>query len=125
MLISILNIFGVIIPLILTLQQYVSTRSTLLSSPGSILSLITLWGAAWALPFYIPPGLVALSLGGEHHAALVANIFDAFGFFAGAVFSFYSMKLGTNSQWTPVFLCCAITNALCLMLMNVSMKFMK
>ena len=39
-----------------------------------------LWGLAYALPFYIPPGAFAMTAGGKTAAALYTNLFDAAGF---------------------------------------------
>ena len=39
---------------------------------------------------------MALTLGGVTHAALLTNLFDAVGFFAASVFSYYAMELGEN-----------------------------
>lgn len=48
----------------------------------AVLLLLLLWGAAWALPFYIPAGVMALQLGGSQHAAQLTNVFDFIGFLA-------------------------------------------
>jgi len=53
---------------------------------------VLLWGFAWALPFYIPAGVMALKLGGVHHAALLTNLFDAAGNLVG-VQSYYLLEL--------------------------------
>lgn len=39
-----------------------------------VLSLLATWGATWATAFYVPPGIVALELGGVQHAALITNV---------------------------------------------------
>lgn len=39
--------------------------------------------------------MLALSLGGITHAALLTNLFDAVGFLAASVLSYYAMELGT------------------------------
>ena len=41
-----------------------------------------------------PAGVLALTLGGVSHAALLTNMFDAVGFFASSIFSYYAMELG-------------------------------
>lgn len=86
---------------------------------AQIISLLTTWGATWATAFYVPPGIVALELGGVRHAALITNvlyllyrwlgltdlmlqIFDAGGFFGAAVFSYYGMKYGQIGAWGGV-----------------------
>ena len=119
---QILNCLGIVVPVVLASQQFPAMLSLVSLSPLLILALITVWGTAWALPFYIPPGLVALRLGGQHHAALLTNIFDAVGFFAGAVFSYYSMKAGRFGDWLPVFGACAAANLISLVSMNMAMR---
>ena len=42
--------------------------------------LLFLWGMAYSLPFYLPPGEFALKIGGKSAAALFTNLFDAGGF---------------------------------------------
>ena len=42
--------------------------------------LLVLWGCAYALPFYLPPGEFALKVGGKTAGALFTNLFDAGGF---------------------------------------------
>ena len=46
-------------------------------------------------PYRRPAGVLALSLGGITHAALLTNLFDAVGFLAASVLSYYAMELGT------------------------------
>ena len=71
-------------------------------SPISCLLVLLAWGAAWALPFYVPPGLLALDLGGKAHSALVTNLFEGAGFLAAAVFSKFAVQHGRAGQWGPV-----------------------
>ena len=42
--------------------------------------LLFVWGVAYALPFYVPPGEFAMAVGGKAATALFTNLFDAFGF---------------------------------------------
>ena len=44
-----------------------------------VVPLLSLWGCAYALPFYLPPGEFALKIGGKTAAALFTNLFDAGG----------------------------------------------
>lgn len=46
----------------------------------AVVPLLALWGLAYALPFYLPPGEFALKIGGKTSAALFTNLFDAGGF---------------------------------------------
>lgn len=61
-----LNIIGTLIPLALC--------SGRVAHPSLITPLLGLWGVCWALPFFVPPGLFALSLS-RPHAALLTNIY--------------------------------------------------
>jgi ABC-type transporter Mla maintaining outer membrane lipid asymmetry permease subunit MlaE len=46
--------------------------------------------------------LLALALGGVHHAALLTNLFDAAGFLAAALVSYFAMELGKTANWIPL-----------------------
>ena len=46
--------------------------------------------------------LLALALGGVHHAALLTNLFDAAGFLAAALVSYFAMELGKTANWVPL-----------------------
>jgi predicted MFS family arabinose efflux permease len=52
---------------------------------GAMLFILGMWGLSWSVPFYIPPGVYALEVGGDAHAAFVTNVFDAGGFLSGAL----------------------------------------
>jgi len=97
------NCVGVAIPALLSAHALMLLPATLLSSPV-VLALLTLWGAAWALAFYIPPGVIALQIGGQHHAALVTNLADGAGFAVAAIFSIFAMNLGRRggASWAPI-----------------------
>ena len=85
-------------------------------------ALLVAYGAAWFLPFYIPPGVLALQLGGAGHAALLTNIFDAAGFSAASVLSFYAMKLGAEGRWAPVLGSLSAGGGVALLCMFVAMR---
>ena len=87
-----------------------------------MLLFINLWGIAWALPFYIPAGVMALNLGGINHAALVTNIFDAVGFFSSALFSLPATQYGSKGHWTPVLLILTVANFIATASMYSAMK---
>ena len=44
-----------------------------------VVPLAVLWGLAYALPFYIPPGEFAMQIGGKSATGLFSNLFDAAG----------------------------------------------
>lgn len=79
-------------------------RGLALVPPWAALLVLGVWGAAWSLPFYIPPGVMALSLGGAQHAALLTNVYDGASFFAAAMFSYFVMKAGGEGRWDAVLL---------------------
>ena len=95
-----LNLFNFILPGLLWAHH---AALIALPNPTTIVSaLLFLWGASWMLPFYVPPGVYALHLGGVQHSALLTNMFDAAGFTAGAVLSYFAMSLGGKGHWKPV-----------------------
>jgi MFS family permease len=67
-----------------------------------VIASLFMWGLGWSLPFYVPPGKLALSLGGRDHAALLTNIYDGFGFLAAAVFSYHGMIYAKLNQWNGI-----------------------
>lgn len=80
------------------------------------------WGFSFAIPFYIPPSLYALSKGGKESSATIADVFDVGGFgllapFNGMVASWTAS--GTRSAWVPTFqitTACSIVSFLALTL---------
>ena len=44
-----------------------------------VVPLAVLWGLAYALPFYIPPGEFVMQIGGKSATGLFSNLFDAAG----------------------------------------------
>jgi MFS family permease len=64
-----------------------------------------LWGAAFAIPFYIPPSLYALAKGGVESSATIADAFDVGGFALLAAFNGYVAGIAHHSRqaWIPAF----------------------
>lgn len=64
-----------------------------------------LWGFSFAIPFYIPPSLYALSRGGKQSSATLADVFDVGGFVLLALFNGYvaSIDHSTPAAWIPTF----------------------
>jgi len=103
------NIISSIIGIFLTIQTLVGGLR--IPVVWSLFALF-LWGGTWAMSFYTPPGVVALQLGGKKHAALLTNIFDAIGYLAAAVFSYYATGMGRDGKWTSILVSlslCSIT----------------
>jgi hypothetical protein len=85
-----------------------------LSAIDSALSMF-LWGFSFAVPFYIPPSLYALSRGGRSSAATIADVFDIGGFLLLALFNGYvaSIEHANPAAWVPTFLIttvCSLTS---------------
>ena len=96
-----MNVCGAGLPFILALNALKVIPAL---SNAVILFILTLWGVCWSLPFYLPPGIVALRLGGKEHSALLTNVFDGAGFALAAVYSIFAMKLGRKGDWCPIML---------------------
>lgn len=67
--------------------------------------LLFLFGFCFAIPFYIPPSLYALSRGGKTSSATIADVFDFGGFGLLAAFNGYVASIQHNvvSAWIPTF----------------------
>lgn len=100
--VSFANIVGVGAPVVF--WMHVTNRFPV--SPEAVLGLITTWGFSWALAFYIPPGILALQIGGKRNAALITNIADGAGFTLAALFSTLAMSRGRvgGAAWGDVML---------------------
>ncbi|KAL7571434.1 hypothetical protein ACA910_019192 [Epithemia clementina (nom. ined.)] len=104
---------------------HVSPRIPFVMSPtGSCLSFFV-WGAAMAIPFYIPPSLYALKRGGTECSATIADLFDMGGFALLAWFNRYVVGLPNKSDpsvWIPTFqmtTACALTSMVALVLFTL------
>eukprot|EP01041_Mallomonas_annulata_P008040 gene8040-16478_t len=84
-------------------------------------SILLVWGGAWALPFYTPPALMALTLGGRQHSALLTNMFDGAGFLAGAIFSDIALGYGRRGVWRGSLLTMALGSCMTTASMLVAM----
>ncbi len=96
--IALFNSFGFFFSWLLYLQ----VKGTIILPLNLVVASLFMWGLGWSLPFYVPPGKLALSLGGKDHAALLTNIYDGFGFLAAAVFSYYGMIYAKLNQWSGI-----------------------
>jgi sugar phosphate permease len=80
-----------------------------------------LWGFSFAIPFYIPPSLYALSRGGVQSSATIADVFDIGGFALLAVFNGYVAGIphAKVAAWIPTFVLttsCSAIAMVCLVL---------
>jgi MFS family permease len=87
------------------LAQLAHVKGTLTLSANASAALLFLWGFCFAIPFYIPPSLYALSRGGKTSSATIADVFDFGGFGLLAVFNGYvaSIRHEVLSAWIPTF----------------------
>lgn len=93
------NAIGTLLPIIL----YLNSAGIIPTMPlNAVLTILTVWGGCWALPFYVPIGVIALQIGGKQHAALVTNLADGAGFSLAAVFSIYAMMYGRRGEWGSI-----------------------
>uniref|UniRef100_A0A7S0P042 Major facilitator superfamily (MFS) profile domain-containing protein n=1 Tax=Calcidiscus leptoporus TaxID=127549 RepID=A0A7S0P042_9EUKA len=64
--------------------------------------LLFVWGLAYALPFYLPPGEFALRIGGKTAAALFTNLFDAGGFTVSFFWNRWATKSSKDGDFAAV-----------------------
>jgi MFS family permease len=88
-------------------------------SASTSAAFMFLWGWAFAIPFYIPPSLYALSRGGVRSSATIADVFDIGGFASLALFNGYvaSIQHARAAAWIPTFLittACSLTSLISL-----------
>ena len=87
------------------LAQLAHVQGTLTLSANASAVCLFLWGFCFAIPFYIPPSLYALSRGGKTSSATIADVFDFGGFGLLAVFNYHvaSIRHEVLSAWIPTF----------------------
>lgn len=114
-----MNVCNTVLPAVLALNAVKAIPSL---SHAVVLTILTLWGCSWALPFYIPPGIVALKIGGRDHAALITNLYDAFGFGLAALYSIAAMEYGRVGNWAPIMVLLSVFGGLSTISMHYAMK---
>ena len=67
-----------------------------------VVPLLFVWGVAYALPFYLPPGEFALRIGGKTAAALFTNLFDAGGFTVSFFWNRWATKSSKDGDYSAV-----------------------
>jgi len=87
----------------------------------SVVPLTTLWGLAYALPFYIPPGEFAMQIGGKKGTALFTNIFDAAGFAMSATWNPWASTLAKAGDFRLILLSQALFGAVSAVCMPLCM----
>jgi len=87
----------------------------------SVVPLTCLWGLAYALPFYIPPGEFAMQIGGKKGTALFTNIFDAAGFAASAAWNPWASSIAKSGDFSQILLSQALFGAISMVCMPLCM----
>jgi hypothetical protein len=88
-----------------SLAQLLHMMGVITLSPARSTLSLFLWGFSFAIPFYIPPSMYALSRGGRESSATIADVFDIFGFGLLAPFNGYVASIQHNmlKAWIPTF----------------------
>jgi len=103
-----------VVPFALSLGPAVLPKS-------AVVPLTVLWGLAYALPFYIPPGEFAMQVGGKASTALFTNIFDAAGFAASAVWNPWASGIAKSGDFKQILLSQALFGAISMIAMPLCM----
>mmetsp|Transcript_46683 Transcript_46683/g.77237 ORF Transcript_46683/g.77237 Transcript_46683/m.77237 type:complete len:430 (-) Transcript_46683:330-1619(-) len=90
--------------------------------PSLVVPLTVLWGLAYALPFYIPPGEFAMQIGGKTSTAFFTNVFDAAGFSVSAAWNPWASSLVKGGDFSVVLLSQALFGAISFVCMPVAMS---
>ena len=88
---------------------------------AAVVPLTCLWGLAYALPFYIPPGEFAMQIGGKSSTALFTNMFDAAGFGMSAVWNPWASSIAKTGDFKVVLQSQAIFGAISMLCMPLCM----
>ena len=107
------------------LAQLANMRGVLQLSANASAFLLFLWGLCFAVPFYIPPSLYALSRGGKTSSATIADVFDFGGFGLLAIFNGYvaSIRHDVLSAWIPTFEILSFCSLLSLVALSLAVYF--
>jgi MFS family permease len=96
-----------------SLLQLAHVSGYLRVTPAASGLLLFIWGFSFAIPFYVPPSLYALSRGGKESSATITDVFDVGGFALLAIFNGYvaSIRHHQPTAWIPTFIittCCSL-----------------
>ena len=101
---------------------YVVSLGPAVLGPILVVPLLVIWGLAYALPFYNPPGEFAMNVGGKYNASgLFTNIFDAAGFTAAAVWNPWASNLAKTGDFKMILLSQALFGAISVVTMPLCM----
>ena len=98
----------------------ISLGPSFLGKYGAV-PLTVVWGVAYALPFYIPPGEFAMQIGGKSGTALFTNIFDAAGFTMSAVWNPWASGMAKTGDFRKILLSQALFGAMSVLTMPLCM----
>ena len=84
-------------------------------------ALTCLWGLAYAMPFYLPPGEFAMLIGGEKSSALFTNVFDAAGFGMSAVWNPWASAIAKSGDFQQILLSQALFGLISMVFMPLCM----
>jgi MFS family permease len=87
----------------------------------AVVPLTVVWGIAYALPFYLPPGEFAMQVGGKSGTALFTNIFDAAGFAMSAVWNPWASTIAKSGSFERVLQSQALFGAISMLTMPLCM----
>jgi len=87
----------------------------------AVVPLTVVWGLAYALPFYNPPGEFAMAVGGKSGTALFTNVFDAAGFGMSALWNPWASALAKTGDFRTILLSQAAFGALSMLTMPLCM----
>lgn len=89
---------------------------------AAVVPLTVVWGLAYALPFYIPPGEFAMAIGGKASTALFTNVFDAAGFAMSAMWNPWASAIAKTGDFRMILLSQAAFGAISLVTMPLCMQ---
>jgi len=88
---------------------------------AAVVPLAVVWGLAYAMPFYLPPGEFAMQIGGKAGTALFTNVFDAAGFAASAVWNPWASASAKSGDFTTILQSQALFGAISMLTMPLCM----
>ena len=83
--------------------------------------LFTIWGIAYVIPFYLPAGEYAMTIGGSKYTAMYTNMFDAAGFIASALWNPWATSSSKGGDFKQMLLSQAAFAAISAVMMPLGM----
>ena len=107
--------------LVSTLASYALSLGPAVLPTAAVVPLTVVWGLAYVLPFYLPPGEYAMAVGGKSGTALFTNIFDASGFTVSAMWNPWASAIAKTGDFQQVLLSQAAFGAIAMVTMPLCM----